>query len=143
MRRIYKTILILLLTLSCHKPEINVDFHSLKIRRITLKNIDFYVNLKINYKGSFALKIKDIKYKVYLNQYYLGEGENPGPIKFSRRVDTVIAFPGTVEYKNLPSTVYSLLLKKKLKYTVDVELTVMVGLIRKRIKLKESGEIKP
>ena len=138
-----KIMIFFFLFLLCSLPKISVNLYRVKIKEITLKQMDFNVFIKAKYRGDFSLELKDVKYEVYINDHYLGKGEYKGPVKFGKRVDTIVSVPATVRYKNLPSFLYSVLLRKKIEYRIEVELKAKYGIIGKKLKFTEKGELKP
>ncbi len=129
---------LLLFFCSC-LPKYAVDFQTVDFTNITLNKTDFNAKIWMSYKWFVPLTISDVKYKLFVNDYLIGEGRYPEKILLGKNADTLLLFPCTVNHKDIAGPLIDILLRGKFDYEVKVDFLIQIQDWEKRYNTTYKG----
>lgn len=140
---------LLLLVVSGQAPALDAKRPSLKLKGVSIKSLDLSSRtaktdlvISIDNPGP-AFKLKDLSYRLKLNEKQAAEGKYEKTIEMPAESSTIVELPCTVDLSSLPGVAWSVISGGfEVQYKLETEFTVpLFGSLNPRLKNSIAGEL--
>jgi LEA14-like dessication related protein len=80
---------------------LDTKYEKFKISKLKRKGTKFQVYLSFENENSFPIKVKDIKYVIYIDKDELTHGSRKGVLEFPAKKTTHVDFPAEISYRDM------------------------------------------
>jgi len=122
------------------KPTFSLK--EIAITRLSLTEINFLLGIEVRNPNNFDLKLRSLKYAVYLNDRQVGNGRLENEILISKAAPTLVQVPLSTDFKQLGNPVDLFLSGKDLHYKIEGAAIVKTTLGTTTVPFSKEGEIK-
>ena len=93
------------------KPKVQIA--NIKVKKISLNEVDFELNIDINNPNRHTLEFDYLEYNVKIGKNTLAEGQHKSNMKFSSHSTSRVSLPLSINTSNTIHAIKNMLLNKK------------------------------